>query len=493
LREIARTAPDLSAEDAELAWGLGSGRDVPRAEAADRAGAALLDLLAVFERRHGIDPDVREAAARALSRAKLLRPMRELAPWLPAQVIVERVRRPVADRRVRKRVAVGIPRKRGALRVTVVSPEPTPYRSPLFDRVASRDEIDLTVIYAARTVADRPWAVEPRHRSVFLRGLSVPGARRLIRHDYPVTPGIARALRHSRPDVVVVSGWSTFAAQAAIAWSRGHRIPYVLHVESHDLDPRSRWRQAVKGAIAPRVVRAAASVLVVGTAARESVIARGARAERVRVFANTVDVPVWLERADRLAAERPEGRALQGLTDEDVVVQCVARLVPEKGLDTLVRAVAEAGHERLHLVIAGDGPEREALIELAEKLDVRLLVQGDLAEEALAQQYVEADVFALLSRHEPWGVVVNEAAASGLPLVLSDCVGAARDLLRDGENGFVVPADDVGAAAAALRRLAADPVLRRELGARSRELVRVWGYEPSAESFIAAVCEATAR
>ena len=53
--------------------------------------------------------------------------------------------------------------------------------------------------------------------------------------------------------------------------------------------------------------------------------------------------------------------------------------------------------------------------------------------------YVDADVFALLSRHEPWGVAVNEAAASGLPLLLSDRVGAAADLLRDGENGFLVP------------------------------------------------------
>jgi glycosyltransferase involved in cell wall biosynthesis len=98
-----------------------------------------------------------------------------------------------------------------------------------------------------------------------------------------------------------------------------------------------------------------------------------------------------------------------------------------------------------------------------------------------------------VSRHEPWGVVVNEAAASGLPLVLSDRVGAAHDLLVDGENGFVVPADDVDATAAALKRLADDPELRRSMGTRSRELVRGWGYEPSVESFVAAVREATSR
>ena len=77
--------------------------------------------------------------------------------------------------------------------------------------------------------------------------------------------------------------------------------------------------------------------------------------------------------------------------------------------------------------------------------------------ERIVERYVVADVFALLSRHEPWGVVVNEAAACGLPLVLSDRVGAAFDLLEDGRNGFLVPADDVSAAAGAMRALAADP------------------------------------
>jgi glycosyltransferase involved in cell wall biosynthesis len=125
---------------------------------------------------------------------------------------------------------------------------------------------------------------------------------------------------------------------------------------------------------------------------------------------------------------------------------------------------------------------------------VRLVtVTGGLLEEELAQRYVEADVFALLSRHETWGVVVNEAAASGLPLVLSDRVGAAHDLLRDGENGYLVPADDVSAAADALSRLAADEDLRRRMGERSQELVRAWTYDASAEAFVAAVREATAR
>jgi glycosyltransferase involved in cell wall biosynthesis len=343
-------------------------------------------------------------------------------------------------------------------RATVVSPEPTPYRAPLFDRIAARGDVELTVVYAARTVAGRTWSVDLDHRAVFLSGFRAPLLGRVLRHDYPVTPGIVRALHAARPEVVVVSGWSTFASQAAIAWSRARRVPYVLLVESHDLGPRASWRRKVKGAAVPRLVRGAASVLVVGTAARESVVARGASPQRVRVFANTIDVERWLERAERLPREAHDG----------VVALSVGRAVPEKGFDVLEAACAQAG-VRLDMVVGG------------------------LSEEQLAQRYVDADVFALLSRQETWGVVVNEAAASGLPLVLSDRVGAAYDLLRDGENGFLVPADDVEAAAEALRRLAADPELRRRMGARSRELVAAWGYDPSVESFVEAVREAAAR
>jgi glycosyltransferase involved in cell wall biosynthesis len=335
--------------------------------------------------------------------------------------------------------------------------------------------------------------VDLRHRSTFLAGVRVPGFRRLLRHDYPVTPGVARALRLARPDVVVVSGWSTFASQAALVWARAHRVPVVLLVESHDRGPRSGWRRRVKGNVVPKLVRRSAGFLAVGSLARDSLVAHGAAPERVRVFANTVDVDAWGARAERLARRREDLRAALDVGADDVLVLFVGRLAAEKGLGQLVRAAAAAADPRLVLALAGSGPVAVALERSALELGVRLHLLGDLAEQALAETYVAADVFALLSLHETWGVVVNEAAASGLPLVLSDRVGAARDLLRDGENGFLIGAEDVGATAAALERLAADPALREAMGKRSRELVRGWGYEPSIESFASAVREATAR
>jgi glycosyltransferase involved in cell wall biosynthesis len=503
-RAIGRVAPGLGSEAVELAWKVGTVEPIPP-DQAQAATLAYLELVDAFEQRHG--RGARQRAARDLirlatahsgtTRARIAAHALRLDPGLPPHVLGRRRERRTSGQ-ARTEAEGWVRRLSGVdalapIRVVAVFPEPTPYRAPLLDRVAAQPEVELTVVYAARTVAGRTWRVEPNHRAVFLRGLRVPGAQRILRHDYPVTPGVVGVLNAVRPSVVVVSGWSTFAAQAAIAWCGLKDVPYVLVVESHDEGPRPGWRRTVKGTIVPPVVQRSAGVLVTGTLARDSMISRGAAAERVHLFANTVDVEEFGARADRIAPRRDHLRADLGAALEDVVVLCVARLAREKGLRMLVDAVASAADRRLVLVLAGDGPQRASLERAAHEKGVRLELRGDVSWEDVVELYVAADVFALLSEHEPWAVVVNEAAACGLPLVLSDRVGAAHDLLRDGENGALVPAGDVEAAASALRLLAADPELRHALGARSRELARDWGYGPSVDGFLEAVREAVRR
>ena len=506
LRQIAEVAPELSERHAKLARAVWLGADVPAADAAD-ASTAFVELARNFEREHRYEPAVRRSVARALVRlagsaprasgARVLREASRLDPLWPVHTASRRAARRSATREAHRRVvrlfrALEAPPDAAPIHVVGIFPEPTPYRAPLLDRVAALPEIELTVLYAADTVAGRTWRVAPEHEMVFLRGVRIPGASRVLHHDYPLTPGVVAALNKAHPDVVVVSGWSTFASQAAIAWCHARDVPYVLVVESHDEGPRPGWRRAVKGAVVPPVVRNASGVLVTGTLARNSMIERGAQPEHVHVFANTIDVEEFGRRVDGLASRRSELRSSLGVGEDDVVVLSVARLAPEKGLDVLLRTVAATGDARVVLVVAGDGPERARLESGASELGVRLVLVGDVDWARIAELYVAADVFALLSEREPWAVVVNEAAACGLPLVLSDRVGAAHDLLRDGENGTLVPARDVQAAAAALRALAADPELRRAQGARSRELARDWGYGPSVEGFLDAVREAVA-
>ena len=371
------------------------------------------------------------------------------------------------------------------MRVAVVTTEPTASRVPQFDRLAKRPGLDLMVFYSAQTTQRRRWSLELDHPHEILPGFTIP-LERVLWHDYPVTPAIWSRLERGRFDCVVIWGWSTFASELAVVWCRLRGRPYVLFAESQLGDRRPSWVRAVRRLVVPQFVRPAGANLVTGARARAHAIAYGADPQRIWTFANTVDTGAFAEKAAALRADRDAVRARLGVPADATVVLHVGRLLPQKGVDTLVAAVARCASQPTLLVV-GEGPDRATYEEAAARLKVDALFAGELFGDELIAAYVAADVFALLSRKEPWGVVVNEAAACGLPLVLSERVGAAGDLLEDGENGFLVAVDDVPATANALETLCSDPALRARFGARSAELAAAWGYEPSEEGFDAAV------
>jgi glycosyltransferase involved in cell wall biosynthesis len=122
--------------------------------------------------------------------------------------------------------------------------------------------------------------------------------------------------------------------------------------------------------------------------------------------------------------------------------------------------------------------------------DGRVRFEGARSRDALVSHYAAADVFVLPSRSEPWGMVLNEAAAAGLPLVATEESGAAHDLVEPERNGYRVPAGDVAALREALARLAADPALRARFGVRSRELSRAFTPEAWADGVARAASRA---
>lgn len=379
------------------------------------------------------------------------------------------------------------------IRVAYIAAEPTPWRSPYLDLIADHPQVDLTVVYAAPTVHRRQWTVAPRHAPVVLHGPSLPLGR-LLHHDYPLTPQVWGLLGRERFDVLLIGGWSLLSTQLALLWARVHGTPYLLAAENHLGEPRPAWVSAIKSAVLRHVVPQASGVLVPGTLARAHALHYGARPDRITLFPNTIDVGAYRAAADRLRPRRAEIRAGLGIAAESVVVTQVGRLLPQKGVSDTIEATARARRRtdrRLHLLLVGDGPLRAALERRAAQLELDATFAGFREGDPLLECYVASDVFALLSTREPWGVVVNEAAAFGLPLVLSDQVGAAADLLRPGENGELVRAGDVDDQARALARLA-DETLRRRYGPRSLELVEPWSIEQFVEPLVAAI-QAAAR
>jgi glycosyltransferase involved in cell wall biosynthesis len=364
------------------------------------------------------------------------------------------------------------------IRVAFVLQEPTPYRSPHLARIAADPELEVTVIYAARTVQRRTWSVGDED-ATYLKGPNLPLAR-LLHHDYPLTPGVWPLLSRLQPNVVVIGGWSTSATQLALLWCRRHRVPYLLMSDNHLREPRPAWVRALKRRVLKRLVPQAAGWLVPGRLAREHMAYYGADESRTVEFPLTIDVPAMLGRAKAAAAKRDDLRRRLGVDPNATMILTVGRLIELKSPDVLLTAAGRAqalSDAPLHVVLAGDGPLAGQLRGVAAALDVPVTFVGFVEGDELEELYAAADVFALLSHREPWGVVVNEAMCFGLPLVLSSAVGAGADLLEPGANGYVVAPGDVDAAARAFVQLANDPERCATFGRRSRELIEPWGFE----------------
>jgi glycosyltransferase involved in cell wall biosynthesis len=328
-----------------------------------------------------------------------------------------------------------------------------------------------------------------------LSGPSLP-LTRVLHHDYPLTPQVWTVLERERFDVLVIGGWSLMATQLAIAWARLRRVPYFIVAENHLREDRPAWVRLVKSLVLRQVIPHASGSLVPGSLGREHALHYGARPESIVVFPNTIDVVAYRRASERLAKRRAEIRRRFGFQEETVVIAHVARLLAHKGARDAVEAVARARQlteSSLHLLLVGDGPLRVALEQRVRELGLTVTFAGFREGGRLLECYVTADIFALLSHRDPWGVVVNEAAAFGLPLILSDAVGAAADLLRTGENGELVRVGDVDDQARAIAALANDAGLRARYGRRSLELVEPWGYGPSVESFVSAVSAVACR
>jgi glycosyltransferase involved in cell wall biosynthesis len=386
------------------------------------------------------------------------------------------------------------------LRVAVLSELPTSYRWPLFQRVAQAPGLDVTVFYYARNESDRGWTVpvdgdggSPRVEFLPGRAFHVAGRRSLFFHW---NPSIVRRLRRDAFDVAVIPGWSMPTSVAAELACRARRIPYVVFSETHDRSPRPAWLRAVKRVALRPLVAGASAWLATGTLSEQFFVRHGARRDRIFRFANTPDVEALARDVDAARRRRAEVRAALGVPVDAPMALFVARLIGAKDPATLLEAQAllESSGRAPWLVLVGDGPEAKTLRELHDARRLcRVRFAGGRSPREMAEVYAAADLFVLPSLHEPWGVVVNEAMAAGLPLVLSDRVGAAPDLLVDGANGRLVPAGDATRLAAAMDEIANDADLRARMGAESRRIIASWGHEPSVRGFVAAVRTAAGR
>ncbi|MBI4729500.1 MAG: glycosyltransferase family 4 protein [Acidobacteria bacterium] len=266
----------------------------------------------------------------------------------------------------------------------------------------------------------------------------------------------ARLLRTWTPGVV--HSFFAIPSAPAGAWAaRRAGAPHALTLIAGDLhDPTRRLspdRFPPMGALVRRIVTRADAAVAISTDV----------ARRAREITGREDIEVVPCAIDEVPLPARD-RAALGWAEGEIVVVTVARLIRRKGLDTLVRAAARTG---VRLEIVGDGPERDELERLARETGARAVFAGPLPAAERDRRLVSADLFALSSQHEGFGLAILEAMRAGLPVIATSAGGPA-DFVEEAASGHLVAPGDEAALADRIARLAADPAARRRMGEAAR-------------------------
>jgi glycosyltransferase involved in cell wall biosynthesis len=279
-----------------------------------------------------------------------------------------------------------------------------------------------------------------------------------------------------RPDIIHLHSGTAWLAAAAIRLV-GRGVPVVIEV--HDAPGHGRHShrtETIEGHLARRnrwwvLTHAAATQADTNRAWQVT-------ADRSVMFPLGIDTRCFApatESSETLAA-RQMWRHRHGISDDDVAMICVARLVPSKRVDVLIDAVAHLRQEvedrrpsAAHLVIVGDGPSLPALRLQAERLGITDAVTfaGGLAYRDIPEAMTSADLAVSASAYEGFGLTIIEAMAAGLAVVATN-VGGVGDLIIDGQTGLLVAPNDAVALAAALAAVIEDPARRARMAAAGR-------------------------
>jgi glycosyltransferase involved in cell wall biosynthesis len=293
-------------------------------------------------------------------------------------------------------------------------------------------------------------------------------------------------LNEIRPDVVCVSGWGLSVSLAAMKWAAARSVPIVMLSESNEFDEA---RSPIKEWIKRRLVGLCSAGLAGGSPQADYLVKLGMPREHVFVGYDVVDNRFFSEEARKLADRSSE----LGEIKSPYFLAC-SRFGKKKNLPGLIRAFARyrelAGQSaQFDLVIAGDGEERAKIERAIQECGVSDHVHliGAKGYTDLPSYYANAGAFIHASTTEQWGLVVNEAMASGLPVLVSNRCGCAADLVKEGENGWTFDPYHEEQMAGLMLKVSTDENLRKTMGVRSRQIIAEWGPERFASGVKSAV------
>ncbi|HEV3375402.1 MAG TPA: glycosyltransferase family 4 protein [Candidatus Acidoferrum sp.] len=389
-------------------------------------------------------------------------------------------------------------------RVLAIATHPAQYQAPLFRRMAARADLDLHVAYCtlrgAEAAHDPEFGATVKWDIPLLDGYAwthVPNKGSGAESFFGLrNSGIWKMIRKGKFDAVLCYvGYVRASFWIACLSAKLSRAAVLFGTDATTLAPRDgrMWKRHVKRIFWPILFRIADQVIVPSSGSVALMRSLGLPEERITLTPYVVDNDWWLTKS--ACVDRAAVRASWNAAAKDTVILFCAKLQRWKRPLDLLRAFANANILDVLLIFAGEGPLRRQLEIQTASLGIsdRVRFLGLVNQSQLPAVYTSADMMVLPSEYEPFGVVVNEAMLCGCPVAASDHVGAARDLIAHGRNGFVFPCGNVAALAAILQQVSAAHTRLSEMGRVARARMESWSPRENIQATLTAVARGVSR
>jgi glycosyltransferase involved in cell wall biosynthesis len=367
-------------------------------------------------------------------------------------------------------------------RLAILATHPIQYQAPWFRALAEHTEIDLEVLYCHRATPQEQasagfnvefdWDVSLLdgypHR--FLRNVArKPSLNGFAGLD---TPEIASIVKAEHFDAMIVNGWNYKSAWQAMRACWRTKTPVMVRGDSHLRTERSLLKKAAKLPLYRWFIPKVNACCAVGTWSRDYFLHYGARPDRIFIVPHVVDVDFFRKEAERLRSQKNELRRQWQLDEAATVFLFAGKFIEKKRPLDFIRAIASANNngKRIMGLMVGDGPLRQACEDAVKTTNAPIRFAGFLNQSKMPMAYAVADALVLPSDGgETWGLVANEAMASGKPCLVSDRVGCGPDLIVPGETGDVFPLGDIVALSSLLGSYAERRSDLKEMGAKAEQ------------------------
>jgi glycosyltransferase involved in cell wall biosynthesis len=402
----------------------------------------------------------------------------------------------------------------GKVRLAYVVSHPIQYQAPLLRRIAQEPDIDMTVLFGSdfsvRGYKDEGFGVEVEWDTPLLEGYRYEFLPRLrdtggVSPLSPISRGIYKRLRTADGspafDALWVHGYASINALQAILAANALGIPVLLRAESWLADrSRSPLKLLAKSLFFSDLRPLIAATLPIGTANARYWRHYLGHAMPQFLMPYAVDNAFFARRAQEAAAGEEQLRSELGIEPGHPVILFASKLQQRKHCDHLVEAYAallrdhDSSGYKPYLVIVGDGEERANLEARCRDLGLTNVRFAGFQNQSVLPRYLHlADVFVLPSRHEPWGLIVNEAMAAGCPVLVSSDVGSGPDLVTNGVEGYSYPVGDILALTSALSRVLASPETASAMGEAAQRRIAGWSFEEDVQGLRHALAYTTRK